>query len=193
MSNVIFTYNEESAMAAGMGGFINESGAYILNIFEAELKKSPSTQSQFIEFSGESDDGRKVQYLSICTQKSDGTPNKFGVDMLNAIMGCAGVAQLTQHMHSAGKYIAPEFSGKRVGMVLQKELRSKQDGSDTYGMDIRLPFIPDTRQTLLERKDGKQPEAVDKMLLSLKDKDSRKPQASQQSGDYHQYDETPPF
>lgn len=37
MSNVIFTYNEEAALTAGMGGFINESGAYVITITEAAL------------------------------------------------------------------------------------------------------------------------------------------------------------
>ena len=32
MSNVIFTYNEEAALTAGQGGFINETGAHIITI-----------------------------------------------------------------------------------------------------------------------------------------------------------------
>ncbi|ECT8547661.1 DUF669 domain-containing protein [Salmonella enterica subsp. diarizonae serovar 48:i:z] len=173
MSNVIFTYNEESALAAGQGGFINESGAYILTISEAELKQNKDNQARFINFSGESEDGRKVQYLSICSVKKDGTSNNFGVNMINAMMGCVGINALTQHMISDGKFIAPEFTGKRIGLVLQKVLRSKQDGSDTYGMEIRIPFIADTRQTLQERKDGLKPETVDKILSTLKDRDNR--------------------
>ncbi|MBB9433348.1 hypothetical protein FSF25_026180 [Escherichia coli] len=39
MSNVIFTYNEEAALTAGQGGFINETGAHIITITEAELRK----------------------------------------------------------------------------------------------------------------------------------------------------------
>ncbi|ENP2945713.1 DUF669 domain-containing protein [Salmonella enterica] len=173
MSNVIFTYNEESALAAGQGGFINESGAYVITISEAELKQNTDNQARFIEFSGEAEDGRKVQYLSICSVKKDGTPNNFGVNMINAMMGCIGVNALTQHMVSASKFIAPEFTGKRIGLVLQKVLRSKKDGSDTYGMEIRIPFIADTRQTLQERKDGAKPETVDKILSTLKDRDNR--------------------
>ncbi|EHL1513654.1 hypothetical protein AD960_005571, partial [Escherichia coli] len=53
MSNVIFTYNEEAALTAGQGGFINETGAYIITITEAELKQSEKG-AKFIEFSGES-------------------------------------------------------------------------------------------------------------------------------------------
>lgn len=58
MDEVIFTYNEESALTAGQGSFITETGAHIINITEAELKQSEKG-ARFIEFSGESDDGRK--------------------------------------------------------------------------------------------------------------------------------------
>ena len=186
MSNVIFTYNEESALSAGMGGFINENGAYIFTITEAELKQGvDGSKAQWVEFSGETDEGRKVQYLSVYSVKKDGQPNTFGVNMINAMMGCAGINSLTQHMASAGKYVAPEFAGKRIGLVLQKVLRSKRDGSDTYGMEIRIPFIAETRQTLQERKDGVRPEAVDKVASSLKDRDNRNKGGSQNSDAIH--------
>ena len=94
--------------------------------------------------------------------------------MIHAIMGCAGVGQLTMQMKAAGQYIAPEFSGKRVGLVLQKVLKSKNDGSDTYGLDIRMPFLANTHQTLLEQSEGKNAEAVNKIISGLKDKDERK-------------------
>jgi len=143
MSNVIFTYNEESALTAGQGGFINETGAYVITITEAALKQSEKG-ARFIEFSGESDDGRKVQYLSVCTQKNDGTENKFGANVIHAMMGCAGIKQLTQHMVSASNFVAPEFHGKKIGLVLQKVLTTKRStGQDSYQMEIRLPFIVD--------------------------------------------------
>ncbi|KGD75246.1 hypothetical protein HA49_08375 [Tatumella morbirosei] len=176
MTNVIFTYNQEAALTAGQGGFINESGAYVITITEAALKSSSdaSSQARSIEFSGETDDGRKVQYLSVWVTKKDGTDNTFGVNMIHAIMGCAGVKQLTNQMKAAGQFVAPEFAGKRVGLVLQKLLRSKNDGSDTYGLEIRMPFIAQTHQTLLEKSEGKTAEAVEKMAAGLKDKDERK-------------------
>jgi hypothetical protein len=173
MSNVIFTYNHEAALTAGQGGFINENGAYVINITEAALTTSQGG-AKAIEFSGESDDGRKVQYLSVYVTKKDGTENTFGVNLIHAIMGCAGVKQLTNQMKAAGQYVAPEFAGKKVGLVLQKVLRSKNDGSDTYGLEIRLPFIAQTHQTLLEKAEGKNAEAVDRMVAGLKDKDERK-------------------
>lgn len=185
MSNVIFTYNEEAALTAGMGGFINESGAYTITITEAALTTSQGG-AKAIEFSGEADDGRKVQYLSVYVSKKDGSANTFGVNMIHAIMGCAGVKQLTNHMKAVNQYVAPEFAGKKVGLVLQKVLRSKNDGSDTYGLEIRLPFIAQTRQTLQEKADGKNAETVDRMVASLKDKDERKKGTTQHS-EYEQY------
>ena len=185
MSNVIFTYNEEAALTAGMGGFINESGAYVITITEAALTTSQGG-AKAIEFSGESDDGRKVQYLSVYVSKKDGSANTFGVNMVHAIMGCAGVKQLTNYMKAANQHVAPEFAGKKVGLVLQKVLRSKNDGSDTYGLEIRLPFIAQTRQTLQEKAEGKPAETVDRMVSGLKDKDERKKGATQHN-DYEQY------
>jgi len=190
MSNVIFTYNEESALAAGMGGFINETGAYAITISEALLTTAKSG-AKAIEFSGEADDGRKIQYLSVYVTKKDGTENTFGANMIHAIMGCAGIKQLTQYMKSAGVYVAPEFAGKRVGLVLQKVLSKKDDGSDTYKFDIRMPFNADTRQTLQERHEGKNAETVEKMIATLKDKDERKKPIQGNTGYHYGMDDDP--
>lgn len=62
MNDVIFTYHQANALAAGQSGFINESGAYIFNITEAKYMNSPSG-AKSIEFSVEMDDGRKANYL----------------------------------------------------------------------------------------------------------------------------------
>lgn len=93
-------------------------------------------------------------------------------------------------MKDAKTFVAPEFAGKKVGLVLQKVLRSKSDGSDTYGLEIRLPFIAQTRQTLLEKSEGKNAEAVDRMASGLKDKDERKKGGGQQANDYGNYPQT---
>jgi hypothetical protein len=193
MSDVIFTYNEEAALTAGQGGFINETGAYILTITEAALKQSEKG-ARFIEFSGESDDGRKVQYLNVCTQKNDGTENKFGANVIHAMMGCAGVKQLTQQMLSVSSFVAPEFHGKKIGLVLQKVLTSKRDGSDSYQMEIRIPFIAQTGQTLKEKAEGKNPETINHMLSTMKDKDNRKKGSNAApSDDYHYAQDDAPF
>lgn len=176
MSNIIFSYDEEAAKVAGTGGYINESGAYIITLTEAELKSASNqdSQSQWIEFSGESDDGRKVQYLKVITKKRDGSKNKMGVDMINAMMGAAGVKQLTSYMKQAGKYIAPEFTGKTLGLVIGKTLTTKNDGSDSYQLDIKIPFYANTRQTIIEKVEGLPAETINKIVAGLKDRDERK-------------------
>ncbi|CDM90433.1 hypothetical protein [Xenorhabdus bovienii] len=191
MNNVLFTYDQESAMSAGQGGFINESGAYVITINEAKLTTAQSG-AEFIEFSGETDDGRKVSYLSICCKKKDGSVNAFGHSMIQAIMGCCGLRQITSHMVSVNNLIAPEFTGKRVGLVLQKILRTKTNGSDTYGMDIRIPFYADTRQTIAEKVEGKPATTVDKVIANLKDKDDRKSVNSNSPSQYYAQQDTPP-
>lgn len=173
MSNITFTYNQESALSAGLSGFINESGAYVLTITEAKYMIS-SGGAKSIEFSVEADDGRKANYLSVYTVKKDGTPNTHGVNMINAIMGCTGVNQLTMVMKDVNTHLAPELIGKKVGFVLQKTLKTKDNGQESYSFDIRMPFIAATRQTLQEKVDGKPAVALDKILLTLKDKDERK-------------------
>lgn len=58
MNNITFTYNAESALAAGKSGFITESGAYVVTIQEAKYVTS-SSGAESIEFSVEADDGKK--------------------------------------------------------------------------------------------------------------------------------------
>ncbi|WP_238149445.1 hypothetical protein [Arsenophonus endosymbiont of Aleurodicus floccissimus] len=94
MNNITFTYSQEATLAAGQSAFINEFGTYIVTILEAKYMTS-SGGAESIEFSVESDDGKKANYLNAYTKKKDKTPNKHGVNMIHAIMGCAGVQQLT--------------------------------------------------------------------------------------------------
>ncbi|CED78512.1 Conserved hypothetical phage protein [Candidatus Hamiltonella defensa (Bemisia tabaci)] len=57
--------------------------------------------------------------------------------------------------------------------MLQKTLKTKADGKETYRLDIVLPFVAQTRQTLREKLDGQPARDVDNRLASLKDKDER--------------------
>ncbi|EOV2303349.1 DUF669 domain-containing protein, partial [Yersinia enterocolitica] len=78
MSNVTFVYDQDSGLSAGLSGFINESGAYIFTISEAKYVIS-SGGAKSIEFSVETDDGRKANYLNVYTVKKDGSSNTHGV------------------------------------------------------------------------------------------------------------------
>ena len=177
MSHPVFTYNNESALSVGQGGFITETGSYVVTITEAKYTTSAGG-AKSIEFSVEADDGRKANYLSVWYKKKDGTPNSFGESVIHAIMGCARVRNLTLHMKDINTEIAPELTGKRIGLVLQKVLKSKSDGTDTYSLEIKMPYIADTGQTLLEHSKGEQAAAISRMLTTLKDRDDRQHHAS---------------
>ncbi|MFS1582986.1 MAG: DUF669 domain-containing protein [Candidatus Arsenophonus phytopathogenicus] len=173
MDNITFTYNAESALAAGKSEFITESGAYIVTIQEAKYVTS-SGRAESIEFSVEADDGKKANYLNVYCKKKDGSPNQYGINMIHAIMGCADVGQLTTKMINVHTLIAPELTNKRIGLVLQKTLKTKTNGQDTYSFDILLPFVAQTHQTLEEKLKGFPPEIIDKKFARLQDKDERK-------------------
>ncbi|WP_238149510.1 hypothetical protein [Arsenophonus endosymbiont of Aleurodicus floccissimus] len=89
-------------------------------------------------------------------------------------MSCTDVGQLTTKMINVHTHIAPELTNKRIGFVLQKTLKTKTNGQDTYSFDILLPFVAQTRQTLEEKLNGLSSEIIDKKIAMLQDKDERK-------------------
>ncbi|OBX03699.1 hypothetical protein QV06_09655, partial [Gallibacterium genomosp. 3] len=117
-------------------------------------------------------------YLSIYYQGKDGQPLQGGHNMIQAIMGCTGVQALSKQL-IAGKYIAPELTNKYIGLMLQKVLRLKQDGSDTYNFQILCPFIIKTRKTLSEHIENKPAERIDWLVAHTKDRDERTKQQPQ--------------
>lgn len=184
MSNVIFQYNQDMASQAGQGGYVNETGAFNFEITEAKWVVSSNKGTFGMELSVESDQGLKANYLSIWYAKSDNSPIAMGQNMIQAVMGCAGVQQLSS-ANKSDYTVAPELQGKKIGLVLQKILKTKQDGSDTHSFDIKLPFIAQSGQTIQERNTGAQAESVTSMIGWLKDKDERT-QGQQQQGGYDQ-------
>ena len=63
--------------------------------------------------------------------------------------------------------------------MLQKVLRLKQDGSDTYNFQILCPFIIKTRKTLSEHIENKLAERIDWLVAHTKDRDERTKQQPQ--------------
>jgi len=165
-----FIYNPQQALAAGQSGFITDSGAYVVTITDARFSVQPSG-AKSMELSIETDDGRKAQYLHLYYEKKDGTANPYGLHLIHALMGCMGVRQLNPPTHPGGP--VSEFIGKKVGLMLQKTLKTKADGKETYRLDIVLPFFAQTRQTLKEKLEGQPARDVDNRRGSLKDRDER--------------------
>lgn len=180
---ILMTFDKQQAIQAGAGAGITETGAYVGTLSAHSFVKA--SQAAGVEFTLDSTQGR-AQFLSLYHTKKDGSPNPMGANMIQAIMGLLKINQITgvdngKKDYSGGTVLdIPEFEGKEIGFILQKELTTKGDGSDGYSFDIKMAFSAKTRQTLLEAMNGKQAETVDKILSTLKDKDSRRPQ--QQDG-----------
>lgn len=174
-----FTYNQDSAMKAG--GAVRESGAYVGSITLAQYGASAQKGTKFLELTFTADDGTEFKFLTLYYEKADGTEVKGGSSMISAIMGLSKVGQLSEQVVPvAGVTVAPELEGKRIGMVLQKVLYTKNDGTDGFKFEIRFPFSAQTRQTLKEGINNESPTMVDRVVDTLKDKDERQGAGSTQ-------------
>lgn len=191
MSNVIFQYDQESALQSGASNYITEGGAHSGTITEAKYVFGKNgKQSAGLEFTLSTDHG-EAKYLSVWYQKADGTCNQYGYSLIQSMMGLVRSGTLTQV--SRGEYsVAPEFEGKPIGLLLQKILTSKMDGSDSYKFEIKLAYSAKTKQTLKEAIEKLPAVTVDQYAASLTVKDERKKGQSHQAA-HHQYDEAPAF
>ena len=168
----MFQYDQNSGVNAG--GAVRETGAYVGRITAAVYGASANKGTKFIELTFESNEGTEFNYLTLYYAKQDGTEVKGGASMINAIMGITKTRQLTeQKLQGVDGTIAPELIGKPIGLILQKVLYTKGDGSEGYKFEIRLPFSPQTRQTLKELVENKPAQMVDRILSTLTDKDDR--------------------
>jgi len=122
---VLMTFNKEQAVQAGASMGISESGAYIGTLEAHSFTKASNAAG--IEFTLNSPDG-KAQFLSLYHTKKDGTVNPMGANMIQAIMGLMQIKQITgvdtgKKDYSGGTVLTvPEFEGREIGLILQKEL-----------------------------------------------------------------------
>ena len=190
MSNVMFQYNQESAMQARESFGITESGAYSGKLSAKYVSGSNGSKSAGIEFGLDCPEG-KLQFMYVCYQKKNGDVNDSGYNMINAIMGLLKIPSLTSKQDGEN-WICPEFQDKQIGLVVQKVIYNKNDsaGTEAYKFELVMPFSSVTRKTLKEALSNSPAMAVDKMIPLLKTKDERK-KGQSQSASYHQYDEVP--
>lgn len=191
MSNVMFQYNQESAMQARESFGITDSGAYSGKLSAKYVSGSNGSKSAGIEFGLDCQEG-KLQFMYVCYQKKNGDVNDSGYNMINAIMGLLKIPNLTSKQDGEN-WICPEFQDKQIGLVVQKVIYNKNDsaGTESYKFEPVMPFSSVTRKTLKEALSNSPAMAVDKMIPLLKTKDERK--KGQQQANYHQYDEVPQY
>lgn len=180
----MFQYNQEAAMACRESFGITESGAYTGKLSAKYVQGSNGSKSAGIEFSLDGEQG-KLNYLTAWYQKKDGTCNDSGFNLVNAMMGLLKIQALTSKQVGED-WVYPEFEGKQIGLVVQKELFTKNNGSEGYKFEIVMPFSAQSRKTLKEALANAPATAVDKMLPLLRTKDNRTNQGRQANTGYQQ-------
>jgi hypothetical protein len=174
------TLNTKAAKAAdSIASAITEAGKYVGVITRAEaLKSGRGTLGLGLSFRTES--GQSADYLDIYTQKSDGEA-LMGAKTVNALLVCLklrgakqGLIKCEKWDRDAGARVKvevqgyPEMMGKRIGLLLQKELGTSDQGKDTERMTIFGVFSPETELTASEILDSKtNPERLPLMVQAL--------------------------
>lgn len=187
-----YDYDEDAAgHADDFANRIDESGAYVGKFKRAESIVSANTGTKGIKFEFEAPGGGNTQF-SIYTEKEDGT-RIFGFNIVQAMMTILGLRSLRavegkvmvfdadegKSIEEDGE-VYPDLIGKDIGVVLQKELYTKQDGKDGTRMGLSLVFHPTSKLTASEMKDRKaKGEKLERVLRSLKTKDSRTKKAAE--------------
>lgn len=182
-----YDYDPEAAgKADDVASRIDTSAAYIGRFKAVYAIKSEKTGTEGIYFEFQSPGGGSADF-SVYTRKEDGTTT-FGMNQVQAMMT---ILQLRGLRSVPGKFEAydsdegkrvekqgevfPDLLDKDIGLVLQKERYTKNNGSEGFRMNLYGIFDPKTRLTASEIRERKvQPEKLEKILRSLKDKDTRK-------------------
>jgi hypothetical protein len=179
-------YNAEAAFKAGGGDFIQDGGAYVVEIICAKYVTA-KTGSKGMEFEVKTESGQTAKFIKIYYEKTDGSVINGGYSTLCGIMHFLKLNGLS--MQNAGdSSIAPELAGRKVGLFLQKSLYTKNDGAPGYSFEIRAPYNPVNMQTVREEQDQKPATAVNNWVNSYQDTDKRsaQPAAQQGGGDFSQ-------
>lgn len=180
----------EARKADNFSTVIRESGKYVGTITRAQKLLSKNSV-EGVGFSFKTDDGASASYLDLYTVKSDGT-KIFGYNLVQSILCCARVKNADEgpimfevwdgddrKMVQTTEPGYPALMGKRIGLVLQRELGTHSvTGADTDRMQIVGVFEAETGLTATEILDGKtKPERIDRVVRMIQAnpvRDSRK-------------------
>jgi hypothetical protein len=189
--------SDDARKADNFSSVLKETGKYVGVITRAE-KLLSERNTEGVGFSFKSDDGASANYLDVYTVKSDGSQLR-GHSIVQAILCCtrtksADEGQITfQRWDSSTRSMVqatangyPALMGKRIGLVLQKELATHSiTGEDTERLNIVAVFEANTGLTASEILDQKtKPEKLEnivQMVMRNPIRDTRKRGASRSS------------
>lgn len=181
-----FSFDEESLTGADRNAArITDSGAYVGEFTRVSAVYADAGW-EGLDFDFKSASGGEVNF-GVITKSTEGK-DSYGLDQVKALMYLMGVKDMKPVKGTVRKYINgkfadvegevfPQLCGKVVGVVLQKELKSKQNGQDSYRWNLYGQFDPVSKLTASELRDRVGPgkgQKLEKLLRGLKDKDSRK-------------------
>lgn len=178
----------EARKADKTSSIIRDTGKYTGVITRAERIVSKNG-TKGVGFSFKADDGATANYLDVYTEKATGEP-LWGANLVQAVLCCTktkdapdGTITVEKWDRDAGEARNvdvpgyPALMGKRIGLVLQKEIQSHyQTGADQERINIVRVFEADTGFTSTEILDkATKPEKLAEFMKTLAPvRDSRK-------------------
>lgn len=185
------TLNSNDARKAdNFNTVIRESGKYVGTITRAE-KLLSRNNVEGVGFSFKTDDNASANYLDLYTVKPGGEKLR-GYSIVQAILCCtrtknADDGKITfekwdsdeRRMIQATADGYPALMGKRIGLVLQREIGTNQNtGEDTDRLNIVAVFEPSTglmaSEILDQKTKGERLDGIVKMIEANPVRDTRK-------------------
>lgn len=204
----------DARKADNIASVIRETGKYVGTITRAE-KLVSRNGTKGVGFSFKADDGSTANYLDVYTEKDNGEKLR-GHNIVNAILCCTrtktaedGDIVCEKWDNEARRTFSttvpgyPALMGKRIGLVLQKELQTHSiTGKDVERLNIFVAFEASTGLVATEILDGKtEPKRLDAVLKMLemhpvRDSRAKKhapPESRPTPADVDEFDDDIPF
>lgn len=185
------TLNSNDARKAdNFSSVIRDTGVYVGTITRAE-KLLSKNNVEGVGLSFKTDDGASANYLDLYTVKPDGERLR-GYNIVQALLCCTRVRNADEGRISFERWDSderrmvqtsatgyPTLMGKRIGLILQKEIQTHQvTGEDVERLNIVTVFEASTRLTASEILDNKtkaeRTDAIAKMVAANPVRDTRK-------------------
>jgi len=187
MSLPNYTLDPKAAKAgSGGSGRIDTTAKYKGKIKFCSCWQSDNGASM-VKIKFESDDGQTSD-IQICTHSGNAKGNKetYGFKQFQAVMACLKLRNLTpmeatvedydrdqQQMAQVSRTVFKEMTGAKIGLALYRHDQTSNQGNDFFSMDIAAPFNYDSEQVAQEILDNQPATKLSKIVMSMKDKDSR--------------------
>ncbi len=183
----------EARKADNVSSVIRETGKYVGIITRAE-KLLSKNRVEGLGLSFKTDDGASANYLDVYTVKPDGERLR-GFNIVQAILCCTRLKNVDdgeitfdrwdndqRQMVKATAPGYPALMGKRIGLILQKELQTNQNtGEDTERLNIYAIFEASTGLVSTEILDSKtkaeRVDALERFVMANPVRDTRKRRA----------------